>query len=191
MSAIDSAPPEGLSVAIIGSFRQHYDAVLECIGTFVEHGVRVTSPKRSRVIDPSQDFVRFELDDPSSSDVEIQYQALVAILRASCVFVVCPDGYVGRTTCYEIGRAHQATIPIFYSAMPRDLPIPVPSSSVMSAEDLGLAMADSSSVPVIDTSDISQRIKQHLLELLIIGLQRSNATRESHAISHERARSLH
>lgn len=50
--------------------------------------------------------------------------------------MVAPGGYVGVTTCYELGRAHGRRIPTYFSDVPRDLPIEVPPGSVLSVRDL-------------------------------------------------------
>lgn len=120
------------SVAVIGSFRQHYERAVEAVAVFRNAGWTVTSPHGTPVIEPGIDFVRFESDDPGLDDAMVQTLALHRILRADVVYVVVPDGYVGRTTCYEIGRVVQAGRPIFFSEQPADLPISVPASRIAS-----------------------------------------------------------
>jgi hypothetical protein len=51
-------------------------------------------------------------------------------------YVVAPEGYVGKTTCYEIGRVLQAGKPLYFSNAPQDLPILVPSRFVIEADVL-------------------------------------------------------
>lgn len=121
------------SVAIIGSFRQHYGAVLEAIELFKEAGWSVCSPAGTKVVEPGIDFVRFETDQPDLSDAEIQAVTLENIFAADLTFVVAPGGYVGRTTCYEIGRLLQARRPVVFSEHPRDLPVGVPEEHVATA----------------------------------------------------------
>lgn len=124
------------SVAIIASFRQHYEAVLAVREVFLARGIEVTSPIGSPIIEPGIPFVRFEADSYQASDPAVQSIAVHRILRADAVYVVAPDGYVGRTTCYEIGRVVQAGRPLYFSEVPKDLPICVPSPRVVSAEVL-------------------------------------------------------
>lgn len=124
------------SVAIIASFRQHYETVLAVRGVFVAHGVEVTSPKGSPIIELGVPFVRFETDPHEASDPAVQSIAVHRILRADAVYVVAPEGYIGRTTCYEIGRVVQAGRPLYFSEAPNDLPICVPASHIVSPETL-------------------------------------------------------
>lgn len=114
-----------MKVAVIGSFRKHYDDVLACMRCFADAGWTVTSPVGSEVLEPGIDFVRFASDDPGLSDEEVQTVTLERIFSADAVYVVAPDGYVGRTTCYEIGRLIQAGRPLYFSQHPVDLPIRV------------------------------------------------------------------
>jgi hypothetical protein len=126
----------GLSIAVIGSFKQHYASVLEAINTFKDAGWTVTSPAGSGILEPDVDFVRFETDQTDMSDEEVQSQTLVNIFRADLTYVACPGGYVGRTTCYELGRLIQARKPIFLSHRPRDLPVHIPHRFIVSPRQL-------------------------------------------------------
>lgn len=123
-------------VAIIGSFRQYYAAVKEAIRLFREAGWEVTSPAGTEILEPGIDFVRFESDPSHRTDPEVQSATLVNIFAADLTYVVAPEGYVGRTTCYEIGRLVQARKPVFFSEAPRDLPIVVAPKFVASPAEV-------------------------------------------------------
>jgi hypothetical protein len=127
-------PPR--TVAIIGSFRQFYKEVLEAHEIFRKNGIVVTSPKGDAVSKDGIPFVRFKSDSETLDDPSVQVVALHRILRADAVYVVAPAGYVGNTTCYEIGRVVQAAKPLFFSEPPQDLPIRVPNRSIVSASEL-------------------------------------------------------
>jgi hypothetical protein len=148
-----------VQVAIIGSFRKHYESVLEAISAFEAAGCDVSSPASSHLVDSTAEFVRFATDPPDCADVEIQFRALQRILRSDAVFVVCPGGYVGRTTCYEIGRVQDRGIPLFFSAAPLDLPIPVSVNVLADATTLAKALQMANGVPAIDESDLSVPVR--------------------------------
>lgn len=137
------------TVSIIGSFRKFYPEVLESIRLFEKCDLRVLSPQKSYIVNTSEEFVRFESDPPGFADAEIQLEALRGILGSDFVFVVSPKGYIGRTTCYEIGRIHERAIPLFFSEVPLDLPIFVPSSTVMSAMEVVDFIAETNRLPHI------------------------------------------
>jgi hypothetical protein len=123
-------------VAIIGSFRQHYEEVRSAIAAFRSAGWVVASPAGTDIIAPGIDFVRFVTDAEQLDDAQVQAVTLGKIFSADLTYVVAPQGYVGRTTCYEIGRLIQARRPIYFSSTPRDLPLHVPPQFVISAEVL-------------------------------------------------------
>lgn len=118
-------------IAIIGSFRQHYDAVLSAWEIFTSKGHEVTSPHGKPILKDGIPFVRFSSDPEDLDDFAVQSIALHRILRADFVYVVVPKGYIGKTTCYEVGRIIQAKQPIFFSEKPEDLPLRVDSSRII------------------------------------------------------------
>jgi len=124
------------SVAIIGSFKQHMADIGDAKEVFEQVGIAVLTPIDIEIIEPSIPFVRLVKDDPIQSDSTVQTITLHRILRADAVYVMAPKGYVGRTTCYEIGRIMQARRPIYFSEHPIDLPIQIPPSHIIAAADL-------------------------------------------------------
>lgn len=107
-------------------------------------GSRLLPPKGDPIIKDGIPFVRFTSDSQEYDDPAVQTLALHRILTADLVYVVAPDGYVGRTTCYEIGRVIQAGHPIYFSAQPSDLPLRVPIEHIKSPRELvdGLRTGD-------------------------------------------------
>lgn len=146
--------------AIIGSFRKHYETVVDAIGSFEAAGIRVVSPKKSRIIDPNTSFVRFETDPKQSEDAVIQLHALYHILTADFVFVIAPDGYVGRTTCYEIGRVHERQIPLYFSHTPSDIPIAVAQSAVIGVRKFSRFVRQNHRLPKISSTEVSSEIRR-------------------------------
>lgn len=141
--AVGNAEPPGRprSVAIIGSFRKFYPEVCQTAGIFIGAGLTVAAPVISSIINPGADFVRFAVDPPGSSDEDLQALALARILAADLVYVVAPGGYIGRTTCYELGQVFNRGIPVFYSHRVGDLPISIPEGAVCEATALAAAIA--------------------------------------------------
>ncbi|HEY4944353.1 MAG TPA: hypothetical protein VII56_23195 [Rhizomicrobium sp.] len=130
----------GRKVAVIGSFRRFYTEVLEAIAAFSAAGLAVTSPAGAALTQGGA-FVRFASDRADWSNSQVQTAALAKIFEAEIAFVVAPGGYVGRSTCYEIGRLYQARRPVIFSAAPDDLPVAVPPAHVMAASDLARRLA--------------------------------------------------
>lgn len=128
------------SVAVIGSFQKFYEDVCGLISVFRKNGFNVTSPYLSQITNSRYGFVIFEADDQTLSDDEIQTDTLRKILNADAVYVydlpiegkTPPDkGYIGRTTCYEIGILMAKNKPIYYLYPPDDLPVPITSEQIL------------------------------------------------------------
>jgi hypothetical protein len=120
-----------LSVSVIGSFRKNYAQILFAAKEFEKAGVTVNSPSISRIINPGEPFVRFETDPPHSSDHVIQNATFERIFASDFIYVVAPAGYIGRTTCYELGRIQERGISVFFSEPVQDLPIEISADSVL------------------------------------------------------------
>ena len=131
-----------VSVAIIGSFRQYYKDVLDAWRVFTDNGIYVASPKGSAIIQDGIPFVRFTSDSPDYDDCSVQSLTLHRIFGANLVYVVAPEGYIGRTTCYEIGRVIQAQKPLYFSHQPVDLPIKVSQKYISTSETLARNLLD-------------------------------------------------
>lgn len=131
------------SVAIIGSFQKYYEDVCGLISVFRKNGFYVTSPHLSKITHSRYGFVIFEADDKTLSDDEIQTDTLRKILNADAVYVYnlpnestpIDKGYVGKTTCYEIGILMAKNKPIYYLYPPNDLPIPIVKDQIISPQD--------------------------------------------------------
>lgn len=129
-------------------------------------GITVTTPQGDSIINAGHDFVRYGTDDPALSDDAVQSLALHRILRAHLVYAVLPDGYIGRTTCYEVGRVVQARRPIYFSQRPNDLPIWVPDQFILDQASLLSRVADPAWVPawLFDgASDHTSTLEQELI----------------------------
>lgn len=154
------------TVAVIGSFRRHLSSVNDACGAFRAAGLRVTSPLDDSVLEKGIEFVRFPSDDAAADDAMVQTIALGRILFADAVFVVAPEGYVGRTTCYEIGRVVQADRPLYFDTHPLDLPIRVSDSHVVPATTVASLILDSKAVPLsTDPDDEYNQLERGLLRV--------------------------
>jgi hypothetical protein len=132
------------SVALIGSFKSHYRVVRSAMAVLQQAGIGITSPLGTDIRVPGIPFVRFESDDPALSDGFVQSLTMQRIFQADLVYVIAPRGYVGRTTCYEVGRVIQAACPIYFSDHPLDLPVEIPTSHVLSPETLAHCLTTAS-----------------------------------------------
>jgi hypothetical protein len=121
---------------IIGSFRKYYSEIVDVIEEFNKAGIEILSPKKSTILNPDADFVRLASDDAKKTEFEIQAQVFEHESHSDFVYVWNPNGYIGRTTSYEIGRIIQRGTPIFFKEKPLDLPLDVPSNDILNVEEI-------------------------------------------------------
>ena len=126
------------TIAFIGSFRKptHYAFVKKGVELFRKNNIIVNSPKGSDVSGIIDEFVLFETDPKGLSPADIQTITLDKILKSDAVFVCDLEGYVGRTTSYEIGFCLSRKVPLYFLSAPRDLPIAVPEDHIVSLEEM-------------------------------------------------------
>lgn len=67
---------------------------------------------------------------------EIQLMVFHRMYQSDFIYVWNPNGYIGKTTSYEIGRACEKGIPIYYKEEPEDIPLCIPENSVLSPKEL-------------------------------------------------------
>lgn len=112
-----------VNCTISGSFRKHYPQLLEAYDAFDKMGITVLSPARSRIMDPTKEFVILEADLRKSRtpDIrDIEDEVLTSIRKSHFLYVCNPGGYVGVSTAFEICCAVEARIKIIAMHSPED-----------------------------------------------------------------------
>lgn len=126
-----------MKVCIIGSFRKFYDEIVAVIHEFEQAGIEVSSPKASCVINPGADFVILASDNKELTPEQIQIKVFENERESDFVYVWNPGGYLGQTTCYEIGRIQADNKPIYFKEKPNGIIITgVKDEHIMSVKDL-------------------------------------------------------
>ena len=67
-------------------------------------GIKVLSPKPSKVINPNEEFVILETDDTADPKT-LEQRHLDAIYNADALYIYNPDGYIGASATIELGWA--------------------------------------------------------------------------------------
>ncbi len=161
------------TAGIIGSFKQHYEYVLQAVRSFQQLGLNVTSPKGNSILEEGIDFVRFDTDSITYDDETIQSITLHHLFKSDFIYVVAPNGYVGRTTCYEIGRLLHAELPVYFSSYPSDLPIKLPDSHILSIEQITIMLKKEDFTPAWPFRDESLGFFGELEKEIISGKYRN------------------
>lgn len=125
-----------MKITIIGSFRKYYKEICNLINQFEENGIEVMSPKKSFIVDNVDGFVILNSDEKNQKPFIIQEHVFENIQSSEAVYVWNPEGYLGNSTCYEIGKIMGMGKPIFFKEEPRDLPIRVEKDMVKSLNEM-------------------------------------------------------
>ncbi len=125
-----------MKVTIIGSFRKYYEEICKLINQFEKSGIQVMSPKKSFIIDDVDGFVILNSDEKNQQPFIIQEHVFENIKKSDVVYVWNPEGYLGNSTCYEIGKIMGMRKPILFKENPKDLPIKIESGMIKSADEM-------------------------------------------------------
>ena len=123
-----------ITATVSGSFRQAMGAVQDAVYRLTDAGVRVLSPADPRVVDRFGDFL-FVASDMVRAIKLVQSRHLAAINASDFLWLVAPQGYVGRSGSMEIGFAVATGTPIFSSEVPTDLTLRQYVAPLASPED--------------------------------------------------------
>jgi hypothetical protein len=109
-----------LKAVVSGSFHHHMAAITSAVHELASLSVRVLSPADPRVVAAKGEFL-FVASDHVRSVRLVQDRHLDCIGAADFLWLVCPDGYVGKSASMEIGYAAGAGVPILATRAPGDL----------------------------------------------------------------------
>lgn len=125
-----------MNACIIGSFQKYYNDILNVIECFEENGINILSPKHSSIERNENGFVILKSDYNYLQHDEIELMVFHRMFQSDFVYVWNPGGYIGKTTCYEIGRAEERGLTIFFKEIPVDLPVFISNDAIVSPENL-------------------------------------------------------
>jgi hypothetical protein len=95
-------------------------AITAAVNELAARSIRVLSPADPRVVAAQGDFL-FVASDRVRSVRLVQDRHLESIRAANFLWLVCPDGYLGRSASMEVGFAAAVQVPIFTTHVPGDL----------------------------------------------------------------------
>lgn len=123
---------------IHGSFRKHFDLIKSVHKIFSQAGIEVIAPKDSEIVGIENGFIF--LDGEETTDkrlLELQYlHNLKKLGSEGFSYFVNPEGYVGKTTSYELGIAQLTNIQCFFLNNLKDHPAYLHKNSIWNAEEL-------------------------------------------------------
>jgi len=120
-------------VTIAGSYRKHFDRILEAKQLFEHLGAEVLRPHAEKITSQDEELVRLE-GDPSGLRA-VQEAQLEAIRKSDLLFVVNPGGYLGSSSTLEVGYAHRQGAPVVTNEQPFEAVVATLIKTVGTPED--------------------------------------------------------
>ena len=119
-----------------GSFRRHFNEIKRTHKLFSNAGIEVLAPEFSGIECEKDGFVLLQsdvADDPRM--IELLYlQKLKRLSENGFSYFVNPEGYIGKSTSYELGIAQISNVRCFFSEKPQDHPAYIHQNSVWQPE---------------------------------------------------------
>jgi len=121
-----------------GSFRKHFSEIKKAYKIFTEAGIEVLAPEMTEIKYIENGFAVLETDkerDPRMIEL-IYLHNLKRLGENGFSFFVNPEGYIGKSTSYELGIAQVSNIRHFFSEILTDHPAYFHNNSVWKPENL-------------------------------------------------------
>lgn len=154
-----------------GSFSKHFDYLQKIHKLLNDAGIEVLAPQSGEVVANEQGFGLFENEigkDPRS--VELLYlHNLKKLGEDGFSYFINPDGYIGRSTSYELGIAHLTNTRTFFTNKLHDHPAYVHKNSIWKPEKLVDFILNSQSLPSPMVYQNARKIHQLWQDLMVPG----------------------
>jgi len=121
---------------ISGSFRKFYQEICNTYEIFEQNGITILSPRNSKIINPTEDFVILETDSKELGIKELEDMHLEAIANSDFLYLVNPNSYIGDSGKFEMGFAHGNSVPIYSSHLVTDVVLRKYINGIYSPEEL-------------------------------------------------------
>lgn len=162
---------EQIRCIIHGSFQKHFTEIQRVAHLFQSVGIQVLAPKVGVLQTGVDGFALF--DDEVGKDprlVELEYLHNLKYLGASGFsYFVNPDGYLGKSTSYELGIAQLTNVRCFYMEELADHPAYVHRNAVWSPENLVEYISQYTNLPPEKTHINEKQIHKLWQELMVSG----------------------
>lgn len=118
---------------------------------FKQAGIKVIAPESDEITAIKGSFLL--LEDEEKFDprfVELRYlHQLHKLGPKGFSYFANPGGYLGRSAAYELGIAQATNVPCYFSHKPKDLPVYVPSTHIISPSDLAVYILGNDHLPSV------------------------------------------
>lgn len=108
------------TIAIIGSFRKHYDEIVKSANIFTENGFLVLVPKLDGIQENSKDDFLLLIGDEEKPPQQLEEEFLNKCLEADLVYVCNVGGYIGKTVMGELFILASNGQEVYFYATPEE-----------------------------------------------------------------------
>lgn len=154
-----------------GSFRKHFDLIKETHRIFTEAGIEVLAPRMADITSFEKGFAFLageENNDPRM--VELLYlHHLKRLGENGFSYFVNPEGYVGKSTSYELGIAQTTNVRCFFLSLPQDHPVYVYKNAIWKPEDITSFIQERGQLPEPKVKKDEREIHRLWEELMVPG----------------------
>ena len=141
--------PVKFQCVLHGSFQKHFNEIKRIHRIFSNAGIEVIAPQVSEITDTKNGFAILESDESRDPRmIEILYlHHLKRLSENGFSFFINPNGYIGKSTSYELGIAQVSNVPCFFLERPIDHPAYLHGNSVWKPELLAEWIAEKQKLP--------------------------------------------
>ncbi len=160
-----------IKCVIHGSFRKHFDLIQQVRAIFIQAGIEVVAPEDSDLVSTKDGFALFEGEqnkDPRL--IELLYlHNLKKIGKNGFSYFVNPDGYIGKSTSYELGIAQISNTRCFFYDNIKDHPAYVHKNSIWKPEHLAEYIQIYNKLPSPQIDRNERKLHQLWEDLMVAG----------------------
>lgn len=151
-----------------GSFGRHFSEIRSAMRTFKKADIQVIAPESVEITAINGNFLL--LEDEEKLDprfVELRYLHQLHKLGSNGFsYFVNPGGYLGRSAAYELGIAQATNVPCYFSHKPKDLPVYVPNSHIISPSGLAEYILTNAQLPSVSINQSKTKIYRMFQKLI-------------------------
>lgn len=155
-------------VIIHGSFGRYFDDIRAASKVFKSAGIKILAPESLEIAAIKSSFLLLENEEELDPRyVELRYlHNLQKLGSGGFSYFVNPNGYIGKSAAFELGIALSLGVPCYFSHKPKDLPVYIPNSHILSPQALTEKIMTNQSLPLASPHTRRTQLYQMMQQLI-------------------------
>ncbi len=158
-------------VILHGSFGRHFAEIRTANKVFKASGIKVLAPVSFEITSIKDTFLLLDREenlDPRF--VELRYlHNLQKLGPNGFSYFINPGGYIGKSAAFELGVALTLNVPCYFSHTPKDLPVYIAKSNIISVEHLVEKIVTNKTLPQANLQTKNSQLYQMMQQLIAPG----------------------